>query len=302
MPAKLRIATTIVGTGHLARSLAPLLDRAGYRVVAVAGRARHAAGAVSRLTRRARPTTSLRIGAERATLILLAVSDRSIAAVARKLAAIDAIDWSTRTVLHHAGALGPQQLAPLERAGAKVGVMHPLQSLGTPGLAREILPGSRARVEGDRAGAAAARRLARALGLSPLGLGPLAARDRTAYHAAASLLSNDLLALLAVGTQLLESIGLNRKDAIRALVPLARGTLRQAEAAGIGGPLTGPAARGDVETVRAHLQRLAEQSPEDAETHRLLSLRLAGLALELGESGAARTRAKLAGRHWKPEV
>ena len=73
-------------------------------------------------------------------------------------------------------------------------------------------------------------------------------------------------------------------------------------AAGIGGPLTGPAARGDVETVRAHLQRLAEQSPEDAETHRLLSLRLARLALELGEPGAARTRAKLAGRHWKPEV
>jgi len=297
-----RIPTTIVGTGKLARSLAPLLDRAGYPIAAIVGRTRRAAVAVCDSTRRAHPTTSPRVGAERGLLILIAVSDRAIETVARKLAAARGIDWSERTVMHHAGALGPEPLARLAAAGATVGVMHPLQSLGTPRLAREILPGSRARVEGDRAGAAAARRLARALELVPLDFPELSEEDRTAYHAAASLLSNDLLALLTIATELLEAAGLERDRALAALLPLARGTLRQLEAEGLGGALTGPAARGDVETLRRHLERLRARSPQDAEAHRLLSLRLARLALELGESSAARTRRALGGRSRGAEV
>jgi hypothetical protein len=50
-----------------------------------------------------------------------------------------------------------------------------------------------------------------------------------------------------------------------------------------------------VETLRAHLQRLAGGSPEDREIHRLLSLRLARLALARGEKGAAETLSKLGG-------
>jgi predicted short-subunit dehydrogenase-like oxidoreductase (DUF2520 family) len=297
-----RIATTIVGTGKLARSLAPLLDRAGYPVTAIVGRTRRAAAALCSRTRRAQPTTSPRVGAERGELILIAVSDRAIETVARKLAEARGIDWSGRTVMHHAGALGPEPLARLAAGGASVGVMHPLQSLGTPRLAAEILPGSRARVEGDRAGAAAARKLARALGLVPLAFPELSDDDRTAYHAAASLLSNDLLALLTIGRELLESAGLAGDEALAALLPLARGTLRQVEAGGVGGPLTGPAARGDVETLRRHLERLRADSPQAAEAHRLLSLRLARLALELGESSAARTKRAFGGRSRGAEV
>jgi predicted short-subunit dehydrogenase-like oxidoreductase (DUF2520 family) len=245
--------------------------------------------------RRARPTTSLRTGIESGRLILLAVPDRAIAGLARNLASLDGVDWKPRTILHHAGALGCEPLEPLRRLGAGVGVMHPLQSLGVPQLAAETLPGSRARIEGDRRGRAAARRLARGLGLTPLPLQDLSPEDRTAYHAAASLFSNDVLALLAVGADLLESIGLDRRRAVDALLPLARGTLRQVERKGLAGPLTGPAPRGDVDTLRAHLRRLAAGPPEDVEIHRLLSLRLARLALEHGERAAAETLAALGG-------
>lgn len=297
-----RVATTIVGTGRLARALAPLLGPAGYRLVAVVGRRLASARAVCGTRRGARATTRLRRGVEPAQLILLAVADRAVAPVSEQLAALDGIEWNQRVVLHHAGALGLEPLASLRQAGAAVGMMHPLQSLGEAALAREILPGSRARIEGDPRARRAAGQLARGLGLKPLAFGSLSAQQRTAYHAAASLVSNDVLALVAIAADLLQTAGLDRQRATAALLPLVRGTLRQLERAGFAGPLTGPAPRGDVETLRAHLDRLARGDPEDREIHRLLSLRLARLALACGEPAAERTLSELAGRSRRRRV
>jgi predicted short-subunit dehydrogenase-like oxidoreductase (DUF2520 family) len=260
--------TAVIGAGRLARALLPLLGPAGHPVVAVAD------------GRRARAAD---VGAAR--LVLLAVPDRAIAEVAARLAR-RAIDWRGRVVLHHAGALGLSPLAALARRGAGVGVLHPLQCLGTDAAAAaDLVRGSRARIEGDRAGRAAAARLARGLGLVVLPIDPTPA-SRAAYHAAAALASNDLVALLDLAAELLVSAGVSRHAARRALLPLARGTLCQLEAADLAGALTGPAARGDVPTLRAHLERLAQGSPEGAEVHRLLSGRLAAAAQGLGALSA----------------
>ena len=281
--------TAFVGCGRLARSLIVLLGPAGYPVDTVVGRRPGAARSAARLAPGARGTTRLQAATEGAQLVLLAVPDRAIGEVAAGLACLDA-DWRRICVLHHAGALGLEPLRALRRAGAAVGLLHPLQALGDPRLAAELFSGSRARVEGDRRGRAVASRLARALKLVPLRLGrDLNAADRTAYHAAASLASNDLVALLAVSVGLLEGIGVSRRGALDALLPLVRGTLRQIDASALREPLTGPAARGDVATLRAHLHRLRRGSPEDAEIHRLLSIRLARLAHSHGGQTAKAT-------------
>ncbi len=297
------VRTAVVGTGRLARSLIPLLGPARHRVTAVLGRRISAARSAARGAPDARATTSARIAVENARLVLLAVPDRAIPEIARKLAALSQIDWKTRTVLHHAGALDLEPLRPLRKAGAAVGVLHPLQSLGLPDLAAELLPGSHARIAGDRRGRAVATRLARALGLLPLGLrNGLTPAECNAYHAAASLVSNDVVALLDVGVELLRSIGIGRRRALDALLPLLRGTLTQIDRSGLAGPLTGPAVRGDVDTLRAHLRRLSRGSPEDREIHRLLSIRLARLALQHGETSAAATVRGLIGRKRRREV
>ena len=143
-----------------------------------------------------------------------------------------------------------------------------------------------------------ARRLARDLGMHPFELpGPATAADRATYHAAAALVSNDLLALLATGADLLESLGLSRATAIRALAPLASGTLRQAAGAGPAAALTGPVVRGDHRTLSGHLRRL---SPPAREIHRLLSRRLLQLAEDEGRGlppdARRRIQAVLGGR------
>jgi predicted short-subunit dehydrogenase-like oxidoreductase (DUF2520 family) len=263
--------TALIGAGRLARVLLPLLGPAGYPVVAVADR---------RVERPAEATAH-------AGLVLLAVPDRAVAAVAAELAAAP-LAWRGRVVLHHAGALGLEPLAPLAARGAGVGVLHPLQCLGSAG-ARRLLRGSRARIEGDRSGRAAASRLARRLGLVPLAI-PATPAARAAYHAAAALASNDVLALLGLAEELLAAAGVRAAAARAALLPLARGTLAQLERDGAAGALTGPAARGDVATLRAHLRALARISPEGAQVHRLLSRRLAAAAQALGVLAPADAR------------
>ena len=179
-------------------------------------------------------------------------------------------------------------LPPMTIEGLGKGGLHPLQCLGGPRQAAAVLPGSRARIEGDPAARRVATALARALGLRPLAFRKtLTSRDRTAYHAAASLLSNDLLALLSIGVDLLTRSGLGRKAASDALIALARGTLTQIDAEGPAGALTGPVARGDVDTLEAHLRQLGPGPGEGRKIHRQLSIRLARLAVRHGEKRAA---------------
>ena len=275
--------TAVVGAGRLARSLVPVLTTVGYPIVSVAARRLASARRLSRDLPGALATIRPEKAATGARLVLLAVPDREISGVARRLAKELEDGWSDRTVLHHAGSLGIEPLAPLGRAGAAVGVLHPLQCLGHPQVAARVLPGSRARIEGDRRGRVVARRLALDLGLVPLPLpGKLKPADRAAYHAAASMGANDLLALFSLASDLLESLGLSRREAVKALIPLAHGTLAHVEAMGFESALTGPVPRGDAGTTRSQLRRIARQSKDGARVHRLLSLRLLELAEESG--------------------
>jgi len=277
-----RPPTAIVGAGRLAAAIAPAARRAGYPLVAVASTSVASARRLARCLPGARAMTSVEDAVAEARLILLAVPDGEIGGVARRLAKRTTLDWSRRTVLHHAGALGTTPLAPVARLGAGVGVLHPMQCLGSQGIAASLLAGSGARIEGDRRGRAAARRLAADLGLRVLPLrAGLTPGDRSAYHTASSLVSNDLVALLSMAIETLESTGVPHREARRALLSLARGTLTQVEAGGVDAAVTGPVARGDRKTAEAQLRTLRRRSRIDAEVHRLLSIRL----LELVERG-----------------
>ncbi|HEY4613848.1 MAG TPA: DUF2520 domain-containing protein, partial [Citricoccus sp.] len=89
----------------------------------------------------------------------------------------------------------------------------------------------------------------------------IAEADRGTYHAALAHASNHLVTLTAQSAQLLASIGVEQTD--RMLAPLMHASLENALANG-DGALTGPVARGDVGTVRRHLEVLeAEGVPAD---------------------------------------
>ena len=272
-------AVAVVGAGRAALALVPALADAGVPIAAVAARSRPAAARLRRAVPSVAVVRHAADAARAADVVLLAVRDREIAPLAGSLAA--ARRWRGVVALHLAGALGPDQLAPLARVGAATGVFHPLQSLGIPGGAR--LAGSGVRLEGDRGALAAGRSLARALGLTPLVTRtPPGADGRAAYHAAASLVGNDLIALLEVAGELLARAGFSRRSAGAALDALARGTLDNVRAAGVDRALTGPVVRGDAEIVIRHLRAIARVSRPVSTAHARLSERLVEIAVRAG--------------------
>ena len=279
----------IVGAGGLARALSRALARSGGARVTIASRRPAAAAALARGERGLRAARRIEDAVAGASIVLLAVPDRSISPLARLLVPMR-LSWRGIVVLHAAGAYGPELLAPLRARAASTGVLHPLAVLGAKGSA--ALSGAFARIEGSASARAAARRVCGLVGLTPLrGSGLQSPQGRSSYHAAASLVSNDLVALLAAAQGLLVRRGVPAAVALRALIVLAEGALEQARNAGLPGALTGPVARNDGATLAGQLRLLAKEDPEAAEAHRALSLRLIELAEASGRLDRPAARA-----------
>jgi predicted short-subunit dehydrogenase-like oxidoreductase (DUF2520 family) len=154
------------------------------------------------------------------------------------------------------------------------------------------IPGSYFRVEADPDALAAARELVEAMGGIELVMPRWTAGRESAalYHAGAVAVSNFFVALVDLGLRFYEALGAERKDALKAVLPLIRGTLANIESAGIPDALTGPIMRGDVQTVRGHLEAIRARTPELADLYRELARHTVTVARDkssLGPEAAA---------------
>lgn len=257
-----------IGAGRLGRSLALAAARAGYTVAAAASRTPAGAAALCAAAGGS-PCAAPAEAAARAPLVILAVPDDVIAAVAA------AVPWRPgQVVLHASGALDSSILAPVRAAGAAAGSLHPFQTLVRPEDGPERLRGATFAVEGDPAAVAAGEALARALGGQPFRLAPGA---KALYHAAAVCASNYAVALAAMARQLWVTAGLPAEAALPAVLPMLQGAVANLGALGIEGALTGPIARGDAGTVARHLAALARAAPDLLPAYRALGRLALGL-------------------------
>ena len=173
-------------------------------------------------------------------------------------------------------AVPDDALAPLHEQGYTVGSLHPLQTVADPWSGAERLRGCAYAIAGEPGALTAARRLVAALDGRPLVIPPAL---RPLYHAAAVFASNYLLAAAAAVARTLAEAGIEEEAAVAAALPLMRGTMDNLEQLGLGAALTGPVARGDVDTVRLHLSRL---SPRERRLYSALGLETLQLARGAG--------------------
>ncbi|MBM3674246.1 MAG: DUF2520 domain-containing protein [Actinobacteria bacterium] len=235
-------ALALVGPGRAGVAVAAALVTAGWRVVGVAGRSPDAPSTRAAGVSLEAPPVPVAQAAAGADVVLVATPD---AAIAQVVAAIAPAVSASTLVVHLSGSLGLDVLAPVAAAGGRAGALHPLQSLPSSGLGLSRLRGSWCAVAGDPQ----VYDLAAAMGMHPMAL---ADADRVRYHAAACVASNHLVALLAQVERL-------APVPLEAYLPLVRATVENVAELGPAGALTGPVARGDVETVRAHLAVLPEK-------------------------------------------
>jgi predicted short-subunit dehydrogenase-like oxidoreductase (DUF2520 family) len=238
----------IVGIGRAGGSIARAARAAGIRA--------HAAGRGDALE-----------ACRQAEAALLCVPDASLEEVAEGVtSAIPPL----RLVGHVSGAGGLDVLSAPAAAGAETFSLHPLQTLPD---GESDLGGAACAVAGSTPEAAAfAEALGRSLGMRPFAVDDA---DRAAYHAAAAMASNFIVALAESAGELLGRVGIDEPREL--LAPLV---LRSAANWTQAGPaaLTGPIARGDEATVERHRQAIAEVAPELLELYDALAARTRSVA------------------------
>ena len=211
--------------------------------------------------------------AERSDLVFVTVPDDAIAKV------VSGIRWREGVAcVHCSGAGDLDLLAAAAAQGARVGGFHPLRMFGEPGKSFDMR-GCSVAIAGAEPLAKELARLARAVGARPLRL-PEGAR--ALYHAAANFSGAFIVALIAETVALWSKVGIAPGEAMHALLPLLHGSADNAGKLGVAGALGSVVARGDVGTIRRHLDALAKDAPESLELYRALSLRTVPLAISKG--------------------
>jgi predicted short-subunit dehydrogenase-like oxidoreductase (DUF2520 family) len=249
-------ALALVGPGRAGTTIAAALADQGWRIVAVAGRTPETPSTHVAAERFDAPAVEVDQAAAGADLVIVATPDGSIEATAAALAPTLRAET---LVIHLSGARGLEILSDVP---ARVGALHPLQTLPSPDAGRARLAGSWCAVAGDPQ----VRDLAVALGMRPIAVDD---EDRVRYHAAACIASNHLVALL-------DQVARVAPIPLEAFVPLVLATVENVAALGPDAALTGPVARGDVDIVRAHLAGLPENDREAYRAMARLAQRLAG--------------------------
>ena len=214
-----------------------------------------------------------------ATILLLAIRDRDVSVIAADLASSGVVPRGA-VVVHNAGALSADALAPLRGLCAGVAQMHPMISFASltsfPGLER-----GHVHVKGEPVAEARARALAKKLGMTPRTFARL---DTVGYHAAAGLVANGTAALAAMGVELLALSGVPRADAPRMLGPLLRSVADNVEKLGFPDALTGPVRRGDAAGIERQVALLRERLPDVVPLYLASGLAQLPLAEKLAEA------------------
>lgn len=214
-------AVRVIGPGRAGGALARALGRVGWQVRDPLGRGDDLAPA-------ARDTD----------LLVIATPDAAIAACAASVEPV-----ASTVVAHLAGSLGLDVLVGHPRRAA----LHPLLALPSAEVgAARLAGGAWFAVAGDEL----AERVVHDLGGRSF---VVADADRAAYHAAACIASNHLVALLGQVERVAATVGVP----MEAYLDLVRGTVENVAALGPRAALTGPAARGDDVTLERHREALA---------------------------------------------
>lgn len=242
----------IVGPGRAGGSIALASESAGHEIVGILSR---------RETEYGWPSLEWDTDLPKADVVFIAVRDDAIVEVARRLAPY--VDRAG-VVAHLSGFTPVLALHEIQERGVAVGGFHPLQSLPDPETGSRALRGAFAGIGGDQLGVDILTHLASSLGMEPFRLDDAA---RPAYHAAAAVAANFVVAALAVSADLYESAGVDP----RVSRPLVERAVANVFEKGPAASLTGPIARGDIETVIGHLEAAHEVSEQVGRQFRLMA-------------------------------
>jgi|SRR5579862_3095115 len=272
----------IIGPGRLGQAMGRLLARSRASIAFVAARRLVASRRAAAFVGQGTPLLLLAPRLLDASILLITTSDSAIAEVGQALSRIGpgGDSWRGKVVLHTCGSLPSSVLNPLKSRGAAIGSLHPYQTVPSPQAGVRNLRGCFWGVEGDRKAVGVAKRLINRLGGTAFSIQP---EQKALYHLSAFLVCPMVVTLMAKAADFLEQAGVPAKISHPMLCQFVAETARNFAELGGRRALTGPAVRGDWDTIRRHLAALRKASPEFEPVYQSLLKTMLRLA---GKSGA----------------
>jgi len=243
-----------IGAGTVGTAMAVRLSQQGYPVTVVYDLNQAAAQRLAEMVKGCRVCDQAQDVADVAEFVFITTADDFIPRVAAE------VNWRPGQVVSHcSGAASAEVLEPARKRGAKVGCIHPLQTFAGIAQAIENLPGSTFALEAEEPVLSVLKEMVTKLRGDWL---ILKAEDKSLYHASACIACNYFYTLVQIAADLWKNFSKSPAEATKAMLPLLRGTLNNLVNVGLPKALTGPIARGDLMTIRKHLDVLERKAPE----------------------------------------
>jgi predicted short-subunit dehydrogenase-like oxidoreductase (DUF2520 family) len=191
---------------------------------------------------------------ENIDLLFITTSDDAINKVCNDLVEENLLSEG-KILIHMSGASSSKLLKKAKEVGCFIYSMHPLQAFADIEKAVSDLKDTYFSIEGDEEKLHVLEDILKTLGNPYF---KLTDDQKSMYHLTACVVSNYLVTLMDYGGSLLSTIGINEKEGYKALLPLIEGTIHNIHHLGTKNALTGPIARGDVGTIKKHIEALKE--------------------------------------------
>ncbi|MDZ7718977.1 MAG: DUF2520 domain-containing protein [Balneolaceae bacterium] len=241
---------TIIGTGALGSTLQMFFEENGYLVRSAWNSRRGLIYSDSSEKFETVDRTLPESDSESGDLIFITTPDDLIKRTAQSLSN-QPISWGKKIVVHCSGNLTSDELTSLSESGAKTVSMHPLQTFKR-GDGSDRFNDITMSLQGDNDAKEKLKPIIQEMGAQSLNLNK---KQKRYLHIAAVMASNYLVALMFSVENLLKDAEL--KEGFDALETLVNQTVTNIFEKGPADALTGPIARGDVESVQTHLSELS---------------------------------------------
>lgn len=258
----------IIGAGRAGASIAYYLGRRGYRIASLVERQPARLQYLrDRLNWPYLTETLDPAKLSQSEIVLLMVQDDHIAEVAEHLSHLN-VNWNGKVVAHMSGAFPSTVLAPLREKGAVVASVHAIYAFSEDPRENRHLDKIWFNMEGDEDALAFFQELFTHTGNKVIHVQP---DQKQAIHIASVFYANFYVSIAEMSRVILKNKGFSSDDIFAMLSPLLTSSVDQVLRHGTAGALTGPIKRGDVKTLRSHLDYLRANHPELHEAYKLLS-------------------------------
>ncbi len=262
---------TIIGLGNVGSALLNVLTTSGYEVLSVFNRSEIDPELIKNFPDtyfgKGLPAKETKTG----ELIFLTVSDDAIESIATSLSQ-RFTDLVNKSVIHCSGAYASEVLSPLSKAGASIASFHPMKAITPETTSFE---NTWFDVEGDESAILSLKKLADAIKAHVFRVEPKA---KPLLHASAVVASNYLVVLAELVSKISALGDVPAETALLAITPLMENTLQNVKDMGVTNALTGPIARGDLKTVKQHIDSL-ENAPELLSLYKTLGIEAVKIAV-----------------------